>query len=47
MNYTVEMGSGAMIYVQSFIKPGSGIQKLMGKGHSQANRQHGDLMSLF
>jgi hypothetical protein len=28
--YAVEMGSGAMIYVPSFIKPGSGIQKLVG-----------------
>jgi hypothetical protein len=26
------MGSGAMIYIQSFIKIGSGIQKLMGGG---------------
>jgi hypothetical protein len=29
MNYAVEMGSGALIYVPSFIKIGSGIQKLM------------------
>jgi hypothetical protein len=28
MKYAVEMGSGAMIYVPSFIKIGSGIQKL-------------------
>jgi hypothetical protein len=32
MKYAVEMGSGAMIYIQSFIKIGSGIQKLMGGG---------------
>jgi hypothetical protein len=32
MKYTVEMGSGAMIYILSFIKIGSGIQKLMGGG---------------
>jgi hypothetical protein len=29
-NYAVEMGSGALIYVPSFIKIGSGIQKLIG-----------------
>jgi hypothetical protein len=32
MKYAVEMGSGAMIYTPSFIKVGSGIQKLMGLG---------------
>jgi hypothetical protein len=30
MRYAVEMGSGAMIYIPSFIKIGSGIQKLIG-----------------
>jgi hypothetical protein len=29
MKYAVEMGSGAMIYILSFIKIGSGIQKLI------------------
>jgi hypothetical protein len=29
MKYVVEMGSGAMIYIPSFIKTGSGIQKLI------------------
>jgi hypothetical protein len=28
--YAVEMCSGTMIYIPSFIKNGSGIQKLMG-----------------
>jgi hypothetical protein len=28
-NYAVEMGSGAVIYVPSFIKIGSGIQQLI------------------
>jgi hypothetical protein len=28
MKYAVEMGSGAMIYIPSFIKIGSGMQKL-------------------
>jgi hypothetical protein len=27
MKYAVKMGSGAMIYIPSFIKIGSGIQK--------------------
>jgi hypothetical protein len=30
-NQAVEMGSGAMIYVPSFIKIGSGVQKLIGR----------------
>jgi hypothetical protein len=30
MMYAVEMGSRAMIYIASFVKIGSGIQKLMG-----------------
>jgi hypothetical protein len=29
MKYAVEMGSVAMIYIPSFIKIGSGIQKLL------------------
>jgi hypothetical protein len=32
MKQAIEMGSGAMIYIISFIKIGSGIQKLMGGG---------------
>jgi hypothetical protein len=31
--YTVEIGSGAMIYIPNFIKIGSGIQKLMDGVH--------------
>jgi hypothetical protein len=49
MKYAVEMGSGAMIYIPSFIKIGSGIQKLTA-GDSQTHRQYGDLinsLSLF
>jgi hypothetical protein len=30
MKYAVEMGSGAMIYIPSFIEIGSRIQKLIG-----------------
>jgi hypothetical protein len=42
MRYTVEMGSGAMICIPSFVEIGSGIQKLMGGGGG--NRQPGFLI---
>jgi hypothetical protein len=42
MKYAVEMDSVAMIYIPSFIKVGSGTQKLIG-GNTQAHREHGDL----
>jgi hypothetical protein len=32
MKYAFEMDSGAMIYIPSFIKIVSGIQKLLGQG---------------
>jgi hypothetical protein len=38
MKYAVEMGSGAMIYIPSFIKIGSGIQKLIG-GYTDTQRE--------
>jgi hypothetical protein len=41
----VEMGSGAMIYVPSFMKIGPGIQKLKGGGGTR--RQHGDRISVL
>jgi hypothetical protein len=34
MEYIVEMGSGAIIYIPSFIKIGSAIKKLMGEGYT-------------
>jgi hypothetical protein len=30
MKYAVEMGSGAMTYIPSFLKTGSAIEKLIG-----------------
>jgi hypothetical protein len=36
MKYTVEMGSGAMINIPSFIKIGSAILKLMGERFTNA-----------
>jgi hypothetical protein len=47
MKYAVEMGSGAMIYIQSFIMCGSGFQKLLGGGWVHIHRQHADLISLL
>jgi hypothetical protein len=32
MKYAVEVGSGVIMYIPSFIKIGSGIQKLFGGG---------------
>jgi hypothetical protein len=44
MKYTVEMGSRAMIYIPSFIKIGSGTQKLIGGRYTDI--RHGDCISL-
>jgi hypothetical protein len=43
MKYAAEMGSAAMMYIPSFIKICSGIQKLSG-GYTdtQTHGQHGD-----
>jgi hypothetical protein len=43
VKYAVEIVSGAVIYIRSFIKSDSGIQKLIRGIH----RQHGDLISLL
>jgi hypothetical protein len=34
MKYAVEMGTGAVIYIPSFLRTGSGIQMLMGVGYT-------------
>jgi hypothetical protein len=39
MNYAVKMGSDAMIYIPSFIKIDSSIQKLMGAKLTDTNRK--------
>jgi hypothetical protein len=46
MKYAVQMDSGAMISKSSFVKIGSGIQKLNGRD-SQTHRQNGDHISLL
>jgi hypothetical protein len=43
MKYISEMGSGATMYISSFIKIGSGIQKLIG-GDSQTHRHASSMM---
>jgi hypothetical protein len=45
MKCAVEMGSGAVIYIPSLVKIGSGIQKLT-RG-IQRHRQHGDSINLL
>ena len=39
MKYVVEMSSNAMMYIQSFIKIGSGIHKLIGGIHRHTDRK--------
>jgi hypothetical protein len=46
MKDAFEMGSGVMIYILSFIKIGSGIQKFKG-GFHRHTRHQGDLISLL
>jgi hypothetical protein len=46
MKYAVELGSGAMKYIPSVIKIGSGIQKFIGRD-VQTHRQAGDCISLL
>jgi hypothetical protein len=36
MKQAVEMGLGAIVHIPSFIKTGSGIQKLMGGTHTES-----------
>jgi hypothetical protein len=38
MKYGVKMGSVAIIYIPSFIKTGSGIQKLVGGIHRHTDK---------
>jgi hypothetical protein len=38
MNYAIEMGSGAMTYIPSFIKTGLGIQKFV-RGDTHADTE--------
>jgi hypothetical protein len=46
MKYAVEMGSGAMIYIPSFIKTGSAIQRLTRGTHKHTDIQTTDCMEI-
>jgi hypothetical protein len=46
MKYSVETGSGVMIYIPNVINIVSGIQKFIG-GDTQTHREHGDVISLL
>jgi hypothetical protein len=46
MNYAVEIGSGDMIYIPSFLNIGSGIQKLI-MGDRHTDKKVIDPISLF
>jgi hypothetical protein len=46
MEYAVQIVSGAMMYIPSFIKIASGIQKLIG-GEGVIHSQHGDQINLL
>jgi hypothetical protein len=46
MKYAVEIDSGAMIYIPSFMETGPGIQKLK-KGGTQTHRQERDRISVL
>jgi hypothetical protein len=46
MKYVVEVGRSIMIYVQIFIKTGSGIQKSISGINIQIYRQQVDLISI-
>jgi hypothetical protein len=45
MKYAVEMDSGVMIYIPSFIKIGSGIQRL--RGDTQTHRLMGGIYEVL
>jgi hypothetical protein len=46
VKHAIETDSGAMIYIPSFIKTGSGISKAEG-GDTQTHRRDGDRISLL
>jgi hypothetical protein len=47
VNYTVEMASGGMTYIPSFIKIGSGVQTLGRDACTDTHRQQDHLISLL
>jgi hypothetical protein len=47
VEYAIEMDLGDMLYIPSFLKTGSRIQKLLWGIHIQTHGQHGDLQVYF
>jgi hypothetical protein len=47
MKYAVEKGSGAIMYISSFIKTVSGIGKQKAVGKNQTYEQHCDVIILL
>jgi hypothetical protein len=48
MKYAVQVGSGAMIYILSFMRTGSTIKIILRRYRdTQGHRQHGDRISLL
>jgi hypothetical protein len=47
MKYAVEMGTGAMIYIPSFMNTGPDIQKLLREIRTHTHRQQGDIISIL
>jgi hypothetical protein len=43
MKYAIEVGSGAMMYIPSFVKIGLAIHKLMGGTHTDTQTDGRDL----
>jgi hypothetical protein len=39
MNYAIEMTSGSMTYMASFIKIGSGVQQLLEEGYTYTSTE--------
>jgi hypothetical protein len=46
MKYAVEIGSVAMIYIPSFIRAGSGIQKLTGEIHKHKHKHKHSMVTV-
>jgi hypothetical protein len=47
MKFIVEMDSSDMLYIPSFLRIGSRIQKLLWGIHIQTHRQHGNLIGVL
>jgi hypothetical protein len=46
MKYAIEKGSGAMLHIPSFVKTGSGIQKLLVLGENSQTDKYTESMEI-